>query len=63
MKIHKIKWQKFKFQGFCLKDINRGFVALCNNDPVYIDHAWNDVDGSILWKNVTCKNCLKGRNK
>lgn len=68
--IHKIKWQVVKLEGWAIhpRQANSGFTSLCCNSLVqkyrkkkHGGKLYHFGNGSIQWKNVTCKNCLKMR--
>lgn len=72
--IHKIRWQIITIDGWYIRltqiKQEQGFRSLCNGmkvDAFYIAHKkWGRLkqywgNGSIKWKNVTCKNCRKMR--
>lgn len=60
--IHKIKWHSFLesfYDGECLYyGIFYGY-SLCNENMI----IYKNKTGSIKWRNVTCKNCLRQKKK
>lgn len=74
--IHKIKWQIVSVEGWSIHPSqvrsNQGFRALCCGAQVTVfriaHKRWGHLkkywgNGSIGWKNVTCKNCRKMRKQ
>jgi hypothetical protein len=74
--IHKIKWQIVSVEGWYIHPSqvrdNQCFRSLCSNIKLKafsIKHKrWKRLvkhwgNGSVGWKNVTCKNCLKMRKQ
>jgi hypothetical protein len=57
---HKIKWQYVceEQQGWKINiHVTYGTKSICNNNCV----SKSNKSGSVYWKDVTCKNCLKMR--
>jgi hypothetical protein len=67
--VHKAKWQNVTASGWKVR-LNKGIMPLCNHpsSKPYLSrfhkkkygnkwHKWGN--GSVRWKNVTCKVCLK----